>query len=409
MLCRGFGRPGPGSRTRRPRAARVCSASSRALDRRFWFARSSRGRLDPSRRRLFAGQSTLSRALNNFTESSVDKFPKVAAGLLDRFRQGWKHHEVLDLDLDSRVRTVYGTGIEDAERGYNPNKRGRRSYNPLLAFIGETRDFLRGELRPGNTVSATGATGFLRSCFDQIGLDRLDKLVVRADSGFCIQEFLDGLEDSEDNVVYVVAMRLNGSHQRRFGELTYVPVEGSEPEDGLEIAEYWSTDWKDQKPRRVIVLGQKLPEDGTQEVCGKQLKLFELQGYTWPAFVTNSQASPVAVWRDYNQRATCEHHIGEAIQFGLDWTATQNFWPNAAHFLTVMLAYNIFNWYKEVAFGQDSHQNGVRFLRGCVIQVPVIVKHSARQIRLSFPCDWPWRKELERSMVRVAAWRLVPP
>lgn len=356
----------------------------------------------------FPAQSTLSRSLNQFTESRVDKLLEVSAGLLDRFRQGWKNYEVLHLDLDSHVRTVYGTDIEDAERGYNPNKRGRRSYHPLLAFIGETRDFLRGLFRPGNTVSATGAADFLQECLNQVGLDRLHKLVVRADSGFCIQEFLHVLEKYSEKIVYVLAMRLNRIHQRRFAGLNYRTIEGSKSEDGLEIADYQSTDWPDKKARRVIVVRQAIPEDEPQEVCGKQLKLFELQGYTWRAFVTSSQAPAEAVWRDYNQRATCEHHIGEAIEFGLDWTASRQFWPNAAHFLLVMLAYNIFNWYKEIALGQNENRNGVRLLRSCIIHVPVILKRSARQMRLSFSRDWPWRKELEESLARVEAWQLVP-
>ena len=356
----------------------------------------------------FPVQTTLSRSLNRFTESRVDSLLEISAGLLDRFRQGWKNYEVLHLDLDSHVRTVYGADIEDAVRGYNPSKRGRRSYHPLLAFIGETRDFLRGRLRPGNAISATGATGFLRECLDQVGLDRLQKLVVRADSGFCTKDFLHVLEEYSDKIVYVLAMRLNPVHQKRFAGLKYRAVEESRPEDGLEIAEYQSTDWPDKKARRVIVVRQAIPEDEPQEVCGKQLKLFELQGYTWRAFVTSSQAPPEAVWRDYNQRATCEHHIGEAIEFGLDWTASRQFWPNAAHFLLVMLAYNVFNWYKEIALGQNENRNGVRFLRSCIIHVPAILKRSARQIQLSFPCDWPWRKEFEESLARVEAWQLVP-
>jgi hypothetical protein len=67
-----------------------------------------------------------------------------------------------------------------------------------------------------------------------------------------------------------------------------------------------------------------------------------------------------------------------------------------------------FNWYKEIALGQDENRNGVRFLRSCIIHVPVIVKRSARQIRLSFSRDWPWRKEFGESLARVEAWQLVP-
>jgi hypothetical protein len=39
------------------------------------------------------------------------------------------------------VKTVYGNQ-QRAKKGYNPKKPGRKSFHPLLCFIGETRDFL---------------------------------------------------------------------------------------------------------------------------------------------------------------------------------------------------------------------------------------------------------------------------
>jgi len=68
--------------------------------------------------------------------------------VIDRLRQG-------TLDLDSTVLTVYGKQ-EGARVGYNPHKRGKRSYHPLLCFIAETGDYLYGKLRRGDAASATG-------------------------------------------------------------------------------------------------------------------------------------------------------------------------------------------------------------------------------------------------------------
>ena len=356
----------------------------------------------------FPVQSTLSRVLCRFSEDSVVSLIKLSASLLERFRKDWREFNVLHLDLDSHVRTVYGTEIEEANRGYNPKKKGRRSFHPLLAFIGETRDYLRGKLRPGNTTASTGAADFLKDCLEQIDLSRLQKLVVRADSGFCYQDFLQVLESRPSKIIYALAMRLNRVHQRRFVHLDYSCVEGSRPEEQLEIATYISCDWPDKRPRRVVVIRQAIPENEAQDVCGKQLKLFELQGYSWRAIVTNSIAPSEAVWRDYNHRANCENHIKEAMEFGLDWTASKSFWANAAHFQLVMLTYNIFNWYKEVALNQEDKRNSVRFLRDVLIKVPVILKHSARQMRLSFPKDWYWKKELEESFARIQVFSLHP-
>lgn len=359
--------------------------------------------------RGFPVQSTLSRVLNKFNEARVEALSELSSTLLSRYRKRWEGYEVVDLDLDSHVRTVYGANVENAKKGYNAAKKGRKSFHPLLAFIGRTRDALRAELRPGDAHTANGAVEFLTKCFQQIGIERLKKLVLRADSGFCSAPFLQFLESYADKIIYAVAMRLNAVHQRRFVSLMFACMPGSEPEDGLEIADYQSADWSDGKTRRVVVIRQRIPEDKTAaEVIGKQLKLFELREYTWRAIVTNSAAPPEEVWRDYNKRACCENHIKEALDFGLDWTASQSFWANAAHLQLVMLAYNLFNWYKEVAFGQTDERNTVRFLRTCVINVPAILKRSSRQLRLCFSVDWPWREAFEQGLLRIESWRPAP-
>ena len=122
--------------------------------------------------------------------------------------------------------------------------------------------------------------------------------------------------------------------------------------------------------------------------------------------MTNSEAPLEAVWRDYNQRACCENYIKEALDFGLDWTASQSFWANAAHLQLVMLSYNLFNWYKEIAFEQTTERNTVRLLRTCIINVPAILKRSSRQLRLCYPRDWPWLAPFEVAIRRVHSWQL---
>ena len=71
-----------------------------------------------------------------------------------------------------------------------------------------------------------------------------------------------------------------------------------------------------------------------------------------------------------------------------------------------MLSYNLFNWYKEVAFGQTTERNTVRLLRTCIINVPAILKRSSRQLRLCYPRDWPWLAPFEVAIRRVHSWQL---
>lgn len=85
-------------------------------------------------------------------------------------------------DLDSTVLTLYGHQ-EKARRGYNPRKRGRPSYHPLVCFEGQTRDFWHGELRAGDVHTATGAVWLLRACFEKLPAT-VRQIRVRADAGF---------------------------------------------------------------------------------------------------------------------------------------------------------------------------------------------------------------------------------
>jgi len=70
-------------------------------------------------------------------------------------------------DLDSTVLILYGKQ-EMARIGYNPQKWGRPSYHPLLCFNGITKDFWHGELRPGDTHTATGTVELLKAVFAKL-------------------------------------------------------------------------------------------------------------------------------------------------------------------------------------------------------------------------------------------------
>lgn len=432
----------------------------------------------------FPVQSTFSLFLRRFDAKAVASLGKINLELLERFRHGWKGFRRIHLDLDSHVRTVYGETLEGAERGYNPKKRGRRSYHPLVAFVGETRDFLWGRFRPGNNTTRS-MVGFLRECLRVLG-SRFTWICVRADSGFCFQEFLTALE--EKGVGYIIALRMYPHHQLRFAGLEFrglrgrqdarrsdclqtaiesaLPVvsapaaswalshlaslaasrvlEGPEAEESIQCAEYLSTDWPDRKRRRIVVLREPVPDKASgRRVTGKQLKLFELQGYAYRAYVTNLTAPPEAVWREYNGRASCENHIKEAIDLGLDVNASQRYQANAAHFQVVMMAYNLQNWYKEVGLGdsppghgeeagredapdsnggrqtrpagrkyrrrrrRDSVKPTSKWVRCRLFWIPGVLVRSARQFRLKLPKDWPWRDLLDHVVTRVLAWQPV--
>ena len=67
------------------------------------------------------------------------------------------HLPTITVDTDTTVHTLYGQQM-GARKSYNPKNRGRKSYQPILTFIAETREYIGGELRNGDRP--TGAQNF---------------------------------------------------------------------------------------------------------------------------------------------------------------------------------------------------------------------------------------------------------
>ena len=110
------------------------------------------------------------------------------------------------LDIDSTVETVYGQ-LEGAATGYNPTRHGRASFHTLTFFDGITRAAIRVELRPGNTVAATGLIeAFRRACAE---VQRLGATIiaVRADRGFQSNDFFSLLAQLQ--IDYVIKISVN--------------------------------------------------------------------------------------------------------------------------------------------------------------------------------------------------------
>jgi len=59
---------------------------------------------------------------------------------------------VVTLDTDTTVRTVFGRQM-GGRRSYNPKNRGKKTYQPILTFMAETREYVAAELRNGNRPS----------------------------------------------------------------------------------------------------------------------------------------------------------------------------------------------------------------------------------------------------------------
>lgn len=275
-------------------------------------------------------------------------------------------------DVDSTVLVVYGKQ-EQARVGYNPIKRGRPSYHPLLCFEGQSGDFWQGELRPGDVHTASGVLDLLNACFAKIPAG-VRSIIVRADKGFYDHRLVEWLEAQKAG--WVIVARLTGPIKRRLAHLRYTT-----PSRGVEVAEfrYQPTRWP--RSYRFVVIRRLQPEEPTE-----QLTLFKLGRYHYQVLVTNLTLQPLNLWRFYNDRAAIELIIRQLkADYALGRIPTRHFFANETYFHLLLLAYNLVNWFKRLCLPPEFQTATLQRLREQILLMPVQLLRTGHRSRLNLP------------------------
>ena len=123
---------------------------------------------------------TMRRFLSGAPPDFRHQLHRINYRLQQQFIHRPQHRSRLILDLDSTVVTVFGHQ-EQAEIGYNPRYRGKRSYNPLLCLEANSSLLWDTELRAGNAGTWEGSVELLASCFGSLPSD-VRELRVRAET-----------------------------------------------------------------------------------------------------------------------------------------------------------------------------------------------------------------------------------
>jgi hypothetical protein len=339
-------------------------------------------------------QSTLSRFLRSCTVKGATAIGDIGNRMLFQVRDNFRDWLKLTLDLDSHVKTVYGKQ-QRAKVGYNPKKAGRKSYHPLLCFIGETRDFLMGRFRAGNKYTSNGAVDLLKECL-QILPKHIKQLYLRADSGFYSFDFLSFLE--RRHIKYAVAAKLYNTIQTKLGGLDYRDIGG-----GIAVAEFDYSMIKDNKTLcvRMIVIRETIKED--KQATKKQPRLIELKGYSYQVIVTNIiDETPEEIWRFYNGRANVENMIKEAAMgFGMDASPSHWYAGNMAYFYIGMLAYNLMNWFKELVLEQHNHKAMLKWIKNRFFLIAGKLVRTGRSTILKLSQNYPWLYEYRKAEARL--------
>jgi Transposase DDE domain group 1 len=251
------------------------------------------------------------------------------------------------LDTDTTVQTVYGRQM-GARKGYNPQHRGKKSYQPILTFLAETREYIGGELRKGDRPTGKQIAAHLESVFAALP-ETVETCYARADSGFYCREAV------ETYVKHGCRFVLSAQKTPRLvAELQASRWTGSPRTDADGQCEfrYQPEGWG--KAYRFVALRYQSKPKPKKRKDPEQYQLFDTPEYSYRVFVTDLGAPIDAVVGFYRQRAAAENLIKEANNdAGLAAHPSARWAMNCVHFQLAMLAYNLNCWL--MLFNREEH------------------------------------------------------
>ena len=244
---------------------------------------------------------------------------------------------VVTIDTDTTVHTLYGKQM-GGRKSYNPKNKGKKSYQPMLTFIAETREYVWGELRNGDRPTGKQISDHLRNV--QAALPPgVKQIFGRADAGLYCRETVEAYEEMQAR--FVICARKTARLVEQLRPAEWKPSPKTDAEAECEFS-YQPEGWS--KPYRFVALRyEKTRAEQEEEI--EQYQLFETSQYTYRVFVTDMH-DPISfvVWF-YGQRGGAENLIKEANNdAGLAAHPSGRFDVNGNHFQLAMLAYNLNCW-----------------------------------------------------------------
>ena len=336
----------------------------------------------------FPAETTLREFLKGITPHELAGIRKVHERLRAQLRAVPRERTSFTLDVDSTVLPLYGWTIQGARLGYNPRKRGRPSYHPMVGFDGRTQDTIHGLLRPGDTPPISAARYFMRRCLAQLPTYAHRKRVIvrlRADAGFYAEPLLTFLDGKR--VGYVVVARMTKPLRSRALRLRYRTFR---QRGRWQVAQTRYPADAGPRARRFILVRRPKPERKEEAL---QLSLWEFQDFFYHAFVTNLEMRPAAVYRFYTDRANAELDLRELKEgLPLGKIPTTRFTANAAHFELTLLAYDLVNWFRRLCLPGSWHKARLTTLRHELFMLPARLVNDGHRNVLKLPREYPHRK-----------------
>ena len=283
--------------------------------------------------------STFWRYVNSLSINQANSLLEIMSILRERaWQQCRLSYRRIHIDIDTTVETLYGNQ-QGGRKGHNTSHRGKKGYRPILCFIEETREFLTGKLRRGDTVGGKECAAFIKTIKSRLP-GCVKEVVVRADGEFLSGESVSAL--IEEGFDFIIG---NKKCNPKFDSGKWYKV-GKEEGIKYNSCRYKPTGWETSCRFVVMRILKEIHNDTGKHV---QLPLFENDLYVYRIFCTSLKGKAHKVIAKYDKRADVENLIGEAKREGLDAIPSAKFKNNYAWFQLVMLAYNIWRYMKILA------------------------------------------------------------
>jgi hypothetical protein len=305
----------------------------------------------------------------------------------------------ITVDTDTTVHTLHGNQM-GARKSYNPKNRGKKSYQPILTFIAETREYIWGELRNGDRPDGKQIARHLTAVFAALPTC-VDRLFARLIPGSIVGRRCRPTSTPKRSsscwparrlACWINCKRLRGSPRRRPTPTSSVNSATNRKAGAKPTAlSPCAISYKNDKP----------------SIQRAQYQLLDTPQYLYRVFVTNMNHEIAHLEWFYNQRAAAENLIKEANNdAGLAAHPSQRWATNCVHFQLVMLAYNLncwlllFNREEEIETDNLKHTTLATARLRFLLVAAKIWRHSGR-VGISYSDQYQEKGLLQRLMDRL--------
>jgi tRNA U38,U39,U40 pseudouridine synthase TruA len=259
----------------------------------------------------------------------------------------------------------------------------------VLAFISETREYLAGKLRRGETISGREVARLILS-FAKLVPSCVKQVIIRMDAEMyswaavkaCLRR---GYE-------YIISAKRT---RPPFDPKGWYSV-GRDREIQYNSCYFQPLGW--EKECRFVA--QRIPkEKETAPSEPVQFELFEDDRYKYRTFVTSLSSKAHQVIEEYDGRAGAENLIGEAKREGLAAIPTRKFQSNQAYFQIVMLSYNL--WRYMIAFAhlndqEQKTQNTIHVSRLKLLFIAAKIVSGNNRVKVNYSSHLSGKDRLDR-------------